>query len=122
MGSIRPYGRHRTEVLDVVAEMSYWRQEFCSHDMIAADYPFGRYEHAFRFAYDAYLSNHELALDILTGSLQMKYSQQFDQWTRLPVQDVEKILRRVWMRMGGTVNRPDVTTSGHGESLEPFQH
>ncbi len=122
MASIRPYGRHRIEVLDVVAEMSYWKQTFCSEDMVAADYPFDRYEHAFRFAYDAYLSNHELALDILTLSLQAKYSQQFDQWTRLPDQDVERILRRVWMRLGGTVNPPDRAISRPNGSLEPYRH
>ena len=102
MGSIHPPVRrwYRCEVVDVQAEMRYWKLEYVTHDFHEPGTPFSRYESALRFAYDAYLRHHAQPLEDVIELLHHKYVETFDSWNMLGWSRVEAILREVWLRMG----------------------
>lgn len=102
MGSIHPPARrwYRCEVVDVQAEVRYWKLEYVTRDFHEAGTPFSRYEPVLRFAYDAYLHHHAQSLAEVIDVLHHKYVETFDSWNMLAWTKVEAILREVWLRMG----------------------
>ena len=95
-----PRHGYRCEVVDVQAELKYWKAEIQNHDFHEDGTAFSRYEPLLRFAYDAYLRHYTQPLDEVVASIRHKYSEQFDAWHCLPWGRVEPLLREVWIRMG----------------------
>ncbi|MBD9377978.1 hypothetical protein ACTJI2_04815 [Pseudoxanthomonas sp. 22568] len=111
MGSIHPPARrwYRCEVVDVQAELRYWKLEYVSHDFHEPGTSFSRYEPVLRFAYDAYLRHHAQPLADVIDVLHHKYVETFDSWSMLPWPRAEAVLREVWLRMGAPLESLRVT-------------
>lgn len=91
---------YRCEVVDVQAELKFWKAEIHHHAFHQAGTPFARYEPLFRFAYDAYLRHYTLPLEEVIESIRHKYAEVFDPWRGLPWEKAQAVLQEVWMRMG----------------------
>ncbi len=102
MGSIHPPSHrwYRCEVVDVQAEIRYWKLEYVTREFHEPGTPFSRYEPVLRFAYDAYLQHHAQCLADVSDMLHHKYVETFDSWNLLAWTRAEAILREVWLRMG----------------------
>jgi len=123
MGSIHPPARrwYRCEVVDVQAEVRYWKLEYVTRDFHEAGTPFSRYEPVLRFAYDAYLHHHAQSLAEVIDVLHHKYVETFDSWNMLAWTKVEAILREVWLRMGAPLESLRVSMSPPARS-RPHVH
>jgi hypothetical protein len=91
---------YRCEVVDMHAELKYWRQSVADHAFYESGTPFSRYEPLLRFSYDAYLRYYAQPLEDVIDSIRQKYGDQFDEWHNPPWSKVEPVLQEVWMRMG----------------------
>ncbi len=97
-------GWYRCEVVDIHAEMAYWKNEIHTHPFYEQGTPFSRYEPVLRFAYDAYLRYYAQPLEEVLERIHHKYVEQFDQWHGLAWSHVEPLLQEVWIRMGAPTN------------------
>jgi hypothetical protein len=103
---------YRCEVVDVQAELRYWKHCVSEHAFYEDGTPFARYEPLLRFSYDAYLRHYAQPLDQVIASIRQRYEQQFDAWHSPAWGKVEPVLREVWMRMGA----PTGALHGNGRS------
>ena len=112
MGSIHPPSHrwYRCEVVDVQAEIRYWKLEYVTREFHEPGTPFSRYEPVLRFAYDAYLHHHAQCLADVSDMLHHKYVETFDSWNLLAWTRAEAILREVWLRMGAPLESLRVRT------------
>lgn len=115
MGSAQPRGWCRCEVVDVQAELKYWKAEIHRHAFHEAGTPFSRYEPALRFAYDAYLRHHAQPLSEVLGTIHHKYVDCFDPWRALAWPTMVDVLTDIWLRMGAPLGARPVPGTATAE-------
>ncbi|MET0892069.1 MAG: hypothetical protein ABWY01_00695 [Pseudoxanthomonas sp.] len=86
-------------VLDIVAELAYWRSCYPHRRFFHDHLPFETYVPTFKFGYDTYLIHHHEQLAELVPMLRRRYTVLNErdqlQWT-----DAMAIVRATWKRMG----------------------
>ncbi len=121
MGSIHQYlPRHRLpskcEVVDLAAEIEDWREAIPKHGFYEPGTDFSHYEASLLFAYDSYLQYHQVPLGELLHTLERKYDERFDRFSRLNWHRMEALLEQVWLRMGGPLG--DAHAQAHPAMME----
>ena len=100
MGKINDIRATRQDVmLDIDAELRYWRGCYRESDFHRAPAEFDDYIPTLKFGYDAYLLNHNKNLDELVANLELRYQRVVPQWQRLDWSLGEAIVRETWKRM-----------------------
>lgn len=93
----------KCEVVDLAAELDDWREAIPKHGFYEPGTAFSDYEPSLVFAYDCYLQYHQVPLGELMQTLERKYDQRFDRFSRLNWHRMEALLEQVWLRMGGPI-------------------
>lgn len=100
MGKVNDIRGTRQDVmLDIDAELRYWRGCYRQSAFHRAPMEFDDYIPTLKFGYDAYLLNHLRNLDELMSSLEQRYQRVVPQWQRLDWSLGEAVVRETWKRM-----------------------
>jgi hypothetical protein len=89
-------------VLDIVAELNYWRSCYPYRHFYHSRLPFDSYVPTFKFGYDSYLLHHGDKLIDLSARLEIRYAEMHS-LDRLVWKDAAAITAAAWQRMGGAV-------------------
>ena len=100
MGKVNDiHGTCQDVMLDIDAELRYWRGCYRESAFHRASVEFDDYIPTLKFGYDAYLLNHHENLDELMPSLERRYQRVVPQWQRLDWPLCQAIVRETWKRM-----------------------
>jgi hypothetical protein len=86
-------------VLDIAAELVYWKHCHPHRRFFHARLPFEAYVPTLKFGYDSYLIHHHERLDELVPMLQRRYTT-LNAHEQLAWPDAMAIVRAAWKRMG----------------------
>ena len=86
-------------LLDIVAELAYWKSCYPYRHFFNSRTPFERYIPTFKFGYDAFLLHHRERLVELLPKLEALYGQ-LPERERLPWKDAALVVTAAWQRMG----------------------
>jgi hypothetical protein len=115
MGKVNDIRGTRQDVmLDIDAELRYWRGCYRESPFHRAPVEFDDYIPTLKFGYDAYLLNHHQDLDEVMTGLERRYQRVVPQWQQLDWSVGETIVRETWKRMRqGQSWRPMQTAMGN---------
>lgn len=100
MGKVNDIRATRQDViLDIDAELRYWRGCYRESAFHRASVEFDDYIPTLKFGYDAYLLNHNRNLDEVMASLERRYQRVVPQWQQLDWMLGAAIVRETWKRM-----------------------
>lgn len=98
-----PVQTHPTEaqglLVDIEAELDYWRSVHPNTEFNMADLPFERLVPTIKFGYDCYLLFHRQRLAELLPSLRSRYQSQVPAHAQVDWRWADQILRHAWGRM-----------------------
>lgn len=86
-------------IVDIEAELSYWRDCFQEHEFHRPGMHFDAYVPTFKFGYDAYLLHHQNPLDELLPALKARYESSLTEAQRLEWSRGQSIIKSTWQRM-----------------------
>jgi hypothetical protein len=89
----------RDVVLDIEAELKYWRQCYRKRPFHQRGLPFEAYVPTLKFGYDAYLLHHREALELLMPALKERYLHHLPCEQRLEWSRSQRIIRETWQRI-----------------------
>lgn len=92
-------GTRQDVILDIDAELRYWRGCYRESAFHRAPVEFDDYIPTLKFGYDAYLLNHHTNLDELMAGLERRYQRIVPQWQQLDWSVGEAVVRETWKRM-----------------------
>lgn len=102
-------GTHQDVMLDIDAELRYWRGCYRQSAFHRTPTEFDDYIPTIKFGYDAYLLNHHRTLEELMSNLERHYRRVVPQWQQLDWPLGQAVVRETWRRMQ------------QGESWRPMQ-
>ena len=86
-------------LLDIEAELEYWRRVFPTTEFRNASLPFEDYVPTIKFGYDCFLLFHRQALAEVLPSLRTRYGLQIARHQQLDWRWADQIVRHAWGRM-----------------------
>lgn len=86
-------------MLDIVAELNYWRSCYPYRKFYTSRLPFDSYVPTFKFGYDTFLLHHREGLAEISPALRMRY-ELLHVRDRLEWRDCTLIVAACWQRMG----------------------
>lgn len=100
MGKINDIrGTRQDVILDIDAELRYWRGCYRESAFHRTSVEFDDYIPTLKFGYDTYLLNHHRNLDELMAGLERRYQRVVPQWQQLDWSVGEAVVRETWKRM-----------------------
>jgi hypothetical protein len=92
-------GTHQDVMLDIDAELRYWRGCYRQSAFHRTPTEFDDYIPTLKFGYDAYLLNHHRNLEELMSNLERRYRRVVPQWQQLDWSLGQAVVRETWKRM-----------------------
>ena len=89
-------------LLDIEAELEYWRRVFPDTEFRATSLPFSDFVPTIKFGYDCFLLFHRQALAEVLPSLRTRYASQIPRHQQLEWRWADQIVRHAWGRMRAT--------------------
>ena len=87
-------------MLDIVAELAYWRSCYPYRQFYSNRMPFEAYVPTFKFGYDTFLLHHREGLFAISPQLPARY-ERLQERERLQWKDASLIVAACWQRMLG---------------------
>lgn len=89
-------------LLDIEAELEYWRRIFPTTEFRDASLPFEDYVPTIKFGYDCFLLFHRQPLAEILPSLRDRYNKSVPRHQQLDWRWADQIVRHAWGRMRGS--------------------
>ena len=89
-------------LLDIEAELEYWRRIFPTTEFREASLPFDDYVPTIKFGYDCFLLFHRQALAEILPGLRDRYTRTIARHQQLDWRWADQIVRHAWGRMRAT--------------------
>jgi hypothetical protein len=112
MGTIREiHASSQDVVLDIEAELAYWRTCYTKRPFHQSGVPFEAYVDTLKFGYDAYLLYYRHDLELLLPALKERYEQRLPPELRLDWRRTQNLIKATWQRMHTCRSLADATPS-----------
>ena len=94
-------GSSQEVVIDIEAEIRYWRLCYTQRPFFTSSAAFEAYLPTLKFGYDSFLLNHHHPLDQLMPVLKERYENRVPAHDRIDWHHGESIVSDIWQRMRG---------------------